>query len=257
MANINMGVNIIPKIDNTYTLGSSNKKWQIFANSINGTNAANVLLPSVTSSNNGQILKVDNGAWVVGDAPTSLPTVSSTDNGSILQVSSGAWAVSPLGTMTGATSSVAGASGLVPAPTTSDTTKFLAGDGTWKSGGLPMVILKYGSSTWNDFIEAYTNNVIVYCRASSSSNPASGNQLRMAFMAYVNDETNPTEVEFQYYRSVSSHSATQMGDQVFVYKLNKNSGWSVTTREASLKQIVAGTGISVSYSSNKATISLA
>jgi hypothetical protein len=75
-----------------------------------------------------------------------------------------------------------------------------------------MVVLSYGNSTWDDFINAYNNNVIVYCRASSNSNPASGNQTRMAFMAYVNNGDTPTEVEFQYYRSMSSHSATAMGD---------------------------------------------
>ena len=159
-------------------------------------------------------------------------------------------------TMVGASSSVAGIQGLVPAPTTSDVDKFLAGDGTYKDGGKPMVILSYGNSTWNDFITAYNNNVIVYCRASSNSNPATGAQGRMAFMAYINNASSPTEVEFQYYRSVSSHSNTQMGDQVFVYKLNKTSGWSVTTREASIKQISAGSNgnLSVSWSSNKVTI---
>ena len=42
-----------------------------------------------------------------------------------------------IGTFTGATSIVSGSSGLVPAPTTSDTTKFLCGDGSWQtvSGG--------------------------------------------------------------------------------------------------------------------------
>lgn len=34
----------------------------------------------------------------------------------------------------GATSSVAGSAGLVPAPTTSDVDKYLKGDGTWASG---------------------------------------------------------------------------------------------------------------------------
>lgn len=161
-----------------------------------------------------------------------------------------------IGTMIGATSSDDGISGLVPAPTTTDVNKFLAGDGTYKDGGKPMVVLSYGSSTWDDFIEAYTNHVIVYCRASSNSNPASGTQGRMAFMAYVNNSDNPTEVEFQYYRSVSSHSATQMGDQVFIYKLNKTNGWSVTTREASIKQISAGSNgnLSVTWNSNKVTI---
>ena len=160
-------------------------------------------------------------------------------------------------TMTGATSSANGTSGLVPSPTTGDVDKFLAGDGTYKSGGLPMVILSYGKSVWNDFINAYNNHVIVYCRASSNSNPATGAQGRMAFMAYVNNGDNPTEVEFQYYRSMSSHSSSQMGDQVFIYKLSKTGGWSVTVREASIKEISASaTGnLSVSYSSNKVTLS--
>lgn len=159
-------------------------------------------------------------------------------------------------TMVGCSANAAGIGGLVPAPAAGNQDKFLSGDGTYKSGGLPMVILSYGNSTWDDFINAYNNNVIVYCRASSSSNPASGNQTRMAFMAYVNNGTNPTEVEFQYYRSVSSHSATQMSDQVYVYKLNKTNGWSVTTREASMKQLKVAddSNMSISYSSNVATI---
>ena len=116
-----------------------------------------------------------------------------------------------------------------------------------------MTILSYGSSTWTDFINAYTTNTIVYCRASSNTNPGTGSQTRLGFMAYVNDATNPTNVEFQYYRSVSTHSATQQGDQVFIYKLDKTNGWSVTTREASSK-IVAGTGLSTSYSSGTLTL---
>ena len=117
----------------------------------------------------------------------------------------------------------------------------------------PMYIMSYGHSTWDDFITAYNKRLLVYCRASSSSNPASGSQTRMAFMAYVNSADSPTEVEFQYYRSVSSHTASQQGDQVFVYKLNKTNGWSVTTREASVK-VVAGTGLTSTYSNNTITL---
>lgn len=118
--------------------------------------------------------------------------------------------------------------------------------------GTEMVVLAYGKSTWADF-EAVYPNAVVYCRASSNSNPASGAQTRMAFMAYVNSEDSPTEVEFQYYRSVSTKSATQQGDQVFVYKLNKTSGWSVTTREA-YTRITAGTGMTQSYSGGVLTL---
>lgn len=116
-----------------------------------------------------------------------------------------------------------------------------------------MVVLSYGTSTWNDFITAYNKNVVVYCRASSNSNPGTGSQTRMAFMAYVNNATTPTEVEFQYYRSVSTHTASQQGDQVFVYKLNSSGTWSVTTREAASK-IVAGTNMTSSYSSGTLTL---
>ena len=117
-----------------------------------------------------------------------------------------------------------------------------------------MTILSYGSSTWQNFIDAYNANKVVYCRASSNSNPASGSQTRLAFMAYVNNATTPTEVEFQYYRSVSSHSASQQGDQVYVYKLNKSTGWSVIVREA-MSKIAAGGDLTSSYANGTITIS--
>lgn len=116
-----------------------------------------------------------------------------------------------------------------------------------------MTILSYGTSTWNDFLTAYNANKVVYCRASSNSNPASGSQTRLAFMASVNDATNPTNVEFQYYRSVNTHTASQQGDQVYIYQLDKTAGWSVTVREASVK-VVAGTGLSGTYSNGTMTL---
>ena len=117
-----------------------------------------------------------------------------------------------------------------------------------------MSILSYGSSTWKDFEDAYYNNSIVYCRASSNSNPATGNQTRMAFMAYVN-AASPTNVEFQYYRSVNSHTVSQQGDQVFIYKLESTNGgkWTVTTREASVK-VNANNGCKGTYSSGTYTV---
>ena len=56
-------------------------------------------------------------------------------------------------------------------------------------------------------------------------------------MAYVNNETNPTSVEFQYVRSVSSKTDSQQCDQVFVYTLTNASGgtWSVTSRNMAAK----------------------
>ena len=118
-----------------------------------------------------------------------------------------------------------------------------------------MEILSYGSSTYADFLAAYQAKKIVYCRASSNSNPATGSQTRLAFMAYVNNAATPTEVEFQYYRSVSSHSANQQGDQVYVYKLTSANKWTVTVRESYTK-VVAGSGLASSYASGAITLSM-
>ena len=220
-------------------------------------------VPTVTASNNGEILKVENGAWTVGEAPTGVPDVTASDNGSILQVSNGAWTTQDAlpTTMVGASENDDGEGGLVPAPVAGEEDKFLSGDGTYKSGGLPMVILSYGNSTWQQFINAYKNNVIVYCRASSNANPATGSQTRMAFMAYVNDATNPTNVEFQYYRSMNPNNKTinQMSDQVYVYKLTSAGAWSVEVREASLKSVVfdASSGLTGTFDKTTGTLTIA
>lgn len=119
-----------------------------------------------------------------------------------------------------------------------------------------LVEMAYGeSNAWAKFIAAYNAHCIVYCRASSNSDPASGSQTRKAFMAYVNNAENPTQVEFQYYRSVSSHTDSQQGDQVFIYLLtNANGGtWSVTTRNA-FSKVVAGTNMTSSYSNGTITL---
>lgn len=157
----------------------------------------------------------------------------------------------------GATSSAAGAHGLVPAPSAGDEGKALHGDGTWKNTTAKLVEMSYGeSSAWAKFIAAYNAGSIVYCRASSNSNPATGSQTRKAFMAYVNNAENPTSVEFQYVRSVSSKTASQPVDQVFVYTLTNASGgtWTVASRNMGPK-LAAGTNTTVSYSNGTYTIS--
>lgn len=119
-----------------------------------------------------------------------------------------------------------------------------------------LVEMSYGeSNAWAKFIAAYQAHSIVYCRASSAANPASGSQTRKAFMAYVNNAESPTQVEFQYYRSVSSHTDAQQGDQVFIYLLTNASGgtWSVTTRNT-FSKVVAGTNMSSSYSNGVLTL---
>lgn len=147
---------------------------------------------------------------------------------------------------TGTDGTAAGTTGLVPAPATTDATKYLMADGTWGFAMTGMVIARYGVSTYNEVLDAYQKGWIIYTRASSNSNPASGNQLRMAFLAYVNDMTTPTEFEFQYYRSLNSHDEANQSDQIYVYKLNKTKGWSVTIRQATTK-VIASTGLAYTF----------
>ena len=143
---------------------------------------------------------------------------------------------------TGTDGTAAGTTGLVPAPATTDATKYLMADGTWGFAMTGMVIARYGVSAYAEVLDAYKKGWIIYTRASSNSNPASGNQLRMAFLAYVNNQDTPTEFEFQYYRSLNNHTYNDQCDQVYVYKLNKSSGWSVTIRQAVAK-IIPSTGL--------------
>lgn len=120
-------------------------------------------------------------------------------------------------------------------------------------GGASMTILSYGHSTWADFIAAYQANSIVYCRASISTDPSAGSQVRMAYMAYVNHPTVPTSVEFQYYRSMTSHSDDQQGDQIFIYTLTNTGAWTSSSRRAFTK-IAAGTNMTSSYANGTLTL---
>lgn len=161
--------------------------------------------------------------------------------------------------MTGASSGAAGTSGLVPAPAAGDEGKFLQGDGTWGKPNAELVEMYYGeSNAWAKFIDAYTRKCIVYCRASSNSNPGSGAKTRKAFMAYVNNEDNPTSVEFQYVRSVSSKTDSQQCDQVFVYTLTNASGgtWSVASRNMAPKINVDSTLTKTFSTGANATVTL-
>lgn len=122
-------------------------------------------------------------------------------------------------------------------------------DGTLSVPGL--TVLEYGKSTWADFQAAYNANKLVYCRYKMSAN-----EVRMAFLAY----TFPGKAEFQYYRTVGTKSDTQQGDEVYIYTLVKTkSAWTTTVRQNYAK-IVAGTGLTSTYtysaSTNAGTLTL-
>jgi len=112
-----------------------------------------------------------------------------------------------------------------------------------------MVVLEYGVSTWDDFLAVYETNRVVYCRVASTYGP------RMAFLAFVHTSDSKPGAEFQYYRSLSSHSDAAQGDEVYIYHLSTNGTWTTTVRKA-YTRIVAGTGLKSTYANGVLTISL-
>lgn len=129
---------------------------------------------------------------------------------------------------------------------------FLFFDGTnWVNGKSGLLLAEYGVSTYAQVLAAYQAHAIVYCKASSnSSDPSVGAKTRQAFLAYVNDETTPTEFEFQYYKSTKSHVVTNQTDEVYVYKLNSSTGWSNERRWAGT-QIAVSDGLTGTYGATK------
>lgn len=143
-----------------------------------------------------------------------------------------------------------GSSQLVPSATSSDADKVLTVD----SLGVPgwavvpsqptgLFEAEYGTTSFADIAQAITDKRIVYCRVDQGSGRA-----RMAFLAYKSN----IAAEFQYYRSISAHTASTQTDEVYVYKVNAN-GWTTTTRKTGVN-VTAGTHMSQSYSNDTLTL---
>ena len=95
-----------------------------------------------------------------------------------------------------------------------------------------MFIAVYGQTPYSAVKDAVDNNRIVYCKVSPTG------ATRMAFLAYG----GASNYEFQYYRSVTGHTMTGQGDEVYVYTV-ANTGWTSAKRNA-YTQISAGPGLS-------------
>lgn len=223
---------------NNNTISATDTTYSNFVGTDGQTAGVAGLVPAPATTDAGEYLKAD-GTW---DTPPGVTYTAGTNiqiNGTVISATDTTYS-----DFTGATSSAAGAHGLVPAPAAGDDGKVLHGDGTWKNTTAKLVEMSYGeANAWAKFIAAYNAGSIVYCRASSNADPSSGSQTRKAFMAYVNNATSPTSVEFQYVRSVSSKTDSQQCDQVFVYTLTNSNGgtWSVTSRNMAAKVNVDST----------------
>lgn len=133
----------------------------------------------------------------------------------------------------------------VPASTASDADKVLTvdsnGDAVWMSPSYGLFEAVYGQTSYSDIVAAISAHKIVYCRISATG------ASRMAFLAYI----GASNAEFQYYRSLSSHTAANQTDEVYVYTVS-STGWTTTTRLTGIKY-AAGTHMTSSFANNTLT----
>lgn len=133
----------------------------------------------------------------------------------------------------------------LPSSSAADADKVLTvdsnGDPAWMSPSYGLFEAVYGQTSYADIVDAINAHKIVYCRISATG------ASRMAFLAYIGNDN----AEFQYYRSLSSHSASNQTDEVYVYTV-ASTGWTTTTRLAGIKY-AAGTHMTSSFSNNTLT----
>ena len=232
-------------------------------NPYNGLYVTNPL-PSSTSSDENKVLTVNSSGSPEWATPSGGGSVTDVEvNGSSVVNASGVAEVTVPAQVNADWNSSSGASEilnkptipsgaqLVPAATSADADKVLTVDGQgipgWAvvpSQSTGLFQAEYGTTSYADIVQAINDKKIVYCRLNSGAS-------RMAFLAYIGS----SNVEFQYYRSLSSHSASNMTDEVYVYTVS-STGWTTTTRKTGVK-VMAGTHMSQSYSNDTLTLNAA
>ena len=119
--------------------------------------------------------------------------------------------------MVGATSQEAGASGLVPAPTAGDQTKFLKGDGTWDTvADSPLFMATYTATTGNAMKAAIQSGKAVMCNARGYA-PSQFGLLGKC-------DLNNNKYQFLYIYKNTNAYAQQLGDIAFRMVFCNNSG---------------------------------
>ena len=140
---------------------------------------------------------------------------------------------------------------LVPSATSADATKVLTVDnngvpGWASSGSTGLFIAQYGISTYAEITAAINANRIVYCRVSPSSSTST-----LASLAYIGSGY----YQFQYYKKLTTHSYSNQGDEVYVYKIASDNTWSVSGGNA-YTTIRPGTNMTETYSNGIMTLNV-
>lgn len=135
----------IPTVNNaTLTIQKNGTTVKTFTANASSNVTANITVPTKTSDITNDSGYITGVAW--GDV-TGKPTFATVATSGSYNDLSDKPTIPSYSDFTGATSSTAGAHGLVPAPTTSDVDKYLKGDGTWGSVAAPLDV--FTTNEWN------------------------------------------------------------------------------------------------------------
>lgn len=135
----------IPTVNNaTLTIQKNGTTVKTFTANASSNVTANITVPTKTSDITNDSGYITGVAW--GDV-TGKPTFATVATSGSYNDLSNKPTIPSYSDFTGATSSTAGAHGLVPAPTTSDVDKYLKGDGTWGSVAAPLDV--FTTNEWN------------------------------------------------------------------------------------------------------------
>ena len=137
-ANIQINGDSISATDTTYTAGTNvqidgttisatDTTYSDFTGATESAAGTNGLVPAPASGETAKFLKSD-GTWGAPEGKTYTAGANIQINDTVISATDTTYS-----TMTGAGASTAGTGGLVPAPVAGDNTKFLSGDGTWKT----------------------------------------------------------------------------------------------------------------------------
>lgn len=110
-----------------------------------------------------------------------------------------------------------------------------------------LVVLTYGSSTWNDFITAFNANKVVFVRCGAGTTPGASTKPILAHLVKVDYYNgNPRFAEFRYDDYVDQKTYADQDDHIRIYKLFTDNGWTLTTVPVA-PRIVAGDGINYNW----------
>lgn len=89
---------------------------------------------------------------------------------------------------------------------------------------------------------------MILCRISAGTTG-----YRHGFLAWIDGTPeNPTQVQFQYYRNIQSHTTADQADQLFIYTLKPDNSWVTSTRTTNMKYL-PGNGLSAAANGNTMT----